>query len=270
MRKVFTILASTMIATTAMAEDTVTEVTAPATGVVVTGQIETVIAETATTDKYGATTSFDLGVSAAGVAFGGLDFVTDADNDLSLDEWHMGVNLGVATLSYGDQGNNWIGAEGEQTIADPAMGESLKVSVGDATVALGFTDTSADITDVANVQATYSINALELATVTGAIDYNMDSETTILGAGVGGVDLGVATASGAFTYDLDAETWGYEGVVASNGLTAYINGDDTEALQNIGGGYDYNLAGGLTLGGDVSYNVNDEEFTPSITAAFAF
>jgi len=239
--------------------------------VAVTGQIETVIAETAAdSDKYGATTSFDLGVAAAGVAFGGLDFVTDSDNDLSLDEWHMGVNVGLATISYGNQGNNWIGAEGEQTLADPAMGESLKVSLGDATVALGMTDSSADVTDFSNIQATYTMGVADAMSLTGAIDYNMDSENTILGAGLGGIGLGVATASGAFTYDMDAETWGYEGVVASGGLTAYVNGDNEETLQNIGGGYDYNIATGLTVGGDVSYNLDTEETTPSVTATFSF
>ena len=250
----------------AMAEEV-----AVANPVTLTGEIETKIAETAAnSDKYGATTTFGLDVGVTGIAFGGLDFAVGSDEKLALDEWHIGANLGLATVSYGDQGNNWIGAEGEQTIADPAMGDSLKVSVGDATVALGMTDATADVTDLSNVQATYTMGVADDLSLTGAVDYNLDSETTILGASLGGVDLGVATASGAFTYGLDSEAWGYEGVVATGGLTAYLNGDNVEALQNIGGGYDMTIAGGLELGADLSYNMNSEEFKPSVSASFSF
>ena len=248
---------------------TMAEEAAVANPVTLTGEIKTTIAETAA-DKYGATTTFGLDVGVTGIAFGGLDFAVGSDDKLALDEWHVGANLGLATVSYGDQGNNWIGAEGEQTIADPAMGDSLKVSVGDATVALGMTDATADVTDLSNVQATYTMGVADDLSLTGAVDYNLDSETTILGASLGGVDLGVATASGAFTYGLDSEAWGYEGVVATGGLTAYLNGDNVEALQNIGGGYDMTIAGGLELGADLSYNMNSEEFKPSVSAAFSF
>lgn len=248
---------------------TMAEEAAVANPVTLTGEIKTTIAETAA-DKYGATTTFGLDVGVTGIAFGGLDFAVGSDEKLALDEWHIGANLGLATVSYGDQGNNWIGAEGEQTIADPAMGDSLKVSVGDATVALGMTDATADVTDLSNVQATYTMGVADDLSLTGAVDYNLDSETTILGASLGGVDLGVATASGAFTYGLDSEAWGYEGVVATGGLTAYLNGDNVETLQNIGGGYDMTIAGGLELGADLSYNMNSEEFKPSVSASFSF
>ena len=248
---------------------TMAEEAAVANPVTLTGEIKTTIAETAA-DKYGATTTFGLDVGVTGIAFGGLNFAVGSDDKLALDEWHIGANLGLATVSYGDQGNNWIGAEGEQTIADPAMGDSLKVSVGDATVALGMTDATADVTDLSNVQATYTMGVADDLSLTGAVDYNLDSETTILGASLGGVDLGVATASGAFTYGLDSEAWGYEGVVATGGLTAYINGDNVDALQNIGGGYDMTIASGLELGAGVSYNMNSEEFKPSVSASFSF
>ena len=102
---------------------TMAEEAAVANPVTLTGEIKTTIAETAA-DKYGATTTFGLDVGVTGIAFGGLDFAVGSDDKLALDEWHVGANLGLATVSYGDQGNNWIGAEGEQTIADPAMGDS--------------------------------------------------------------------------------------------------------------------------------------------------
>lgn len=264
---IFTIVTVFSTATMAYAD---AEVAAPAVDPVsLTGKIETVIAENAS-DKYGATTTFGLDVGVTGVGFGGMDFAVGSDKDLELDEWHMGVDLGLAKVSYGDQGNIWIGAEGEQTIADPAMGESLKVSVGDATVALGMTDSAADVTDLSNIQATYSLGVLDGVSLTTALDYNMDSENTVLGAGVAGIDLGVASASGAFTYDMDASTWGYEAGVKNGGMVAYFNGDDTETFQNVGGGYDYTVANGVVVGADVAYNLNDEKFTPKVTASFSF
>ena len=76
----------------AMAEEV-----AVANPVTLTGEIKTTIAETAA-DKYGATTTFGLDVGVTGIAFGGLDFATGADDKLALDEWHIGANLGSATV----------------------------------------------------------------------------------------------------------------------------------------------------------------------------
>ena len=63
--------------------------------------------------------------------------------------------------------------------------------------------------------------------VTAAADFNLDTDNTVLGAGVAGIDLGVASLGGAMTYDMDAEVFGYETVATTGGLTAYLNGDDT-------------------------------------------
>ena len=59
-----------------------------------TGKIETVIAEGASGD-LGATSSFDLGVSAgSGLASGSMSFVVDSNNDLALDEYSIATSIG--------------------------------------------------------------------------------------------------------------------------------------------------------------------------------
>jgi len=97
----------------------------------------------------------------------------------------------------------------------------------------------------------------------------LDSENTVLGAGVSGLDLGVASLGGAMTYDMDAETFGFEGVATNGGLTAYLNGDDTDALQNIGGEYAVDV-NGATFTAGANYNIDTEDFAPTASVAFAF
>ena len=91
----------------------------------------------------------------------------------------------------------------------------------------------------------------------------------MLGAGVGGLNVGAAALSGALTYDVDAEAFGYEAVADAYGVTAYLNGDDTDMLQNVGGSYEYGL-GGAVLSAGVNYNIDTEDFAPTAGIAFKF
>jgi len=68
---------------------------------------------------------------------------------------------------------------------------------------------------------------------------------------------------------MDAETFGYEAVATSMGITAYLNGDDTDALQNIGGDYAVDVAGATFTAG-ANYNLDTEDFAPTASIAFAF
>ena len=68
--------------------------------------------------------------------------------------------------------------KGEQTLAAPAMTESVKVSVGDAAVAVGFTNWTTDVTDISNIQGSYAIGEVAGLNVTASGDYNLDSETS--------------------------------------------------------------------------------------------
>lgn len=254
MRKVFTILAATMIAGAAHAQT-------------ISGEVSLDVAENAAGD-YGVTTGFDLGVDAAGLATVDLDFSATDGGAVTLDNWTVGTTIGNLGVAIGDDNGVMPGAEGEQTLAAPAMTESVKVTAGDAAVAVGFTDWTADVTDISNVQGAYTLGVAGLS-VTAAADYNLDSKNTVLGAGVGGLDLGVAALGGAVTYDVDAELFAYEGVATVSGITAYVNGDQNDAFQNVGGSYDY-LIGGAKLGAGVNYNVDKEDFAPTASISFAF
>jgi hypothetical protein len=253
-------MVAAMATTSAMAETTVP---AP----VLSGEVSLDFAETAN-DKIGGTMGLDLGVDFAGAATVDLDFSATDGNSVTLDNWTVGTTVAGVGVAFGDDNGLMPGAEGEQTLAAPAMAESLKVTVGDAAVAVGLTDWTADVTDVSNVQGAYTFN-LAPVSVTAMADYNMDSENTVLGAEVGGVDVGTLSLGGAMTYDVDAEVFGFEAVTSAYGVTAYLNGDDTDYLQNVGGEYTMDV-GGATFSAGANYNVDTEDFAPTAGVAFNF
>ena len=254
MRKVFTILAATMVAGAAHAAD-------------VSGEVTLDVAENAA-GNYGVTTGFELGVDATGLGTVDLNFLATDGGAVTLDTWTVGTTVGSLGIAIGDDNGLFPGAEGEQTLAAPAMEESVKLSFGDAAVAVGFTDWTADVTDISNVQGAYTMNVAGLA-VTGAVDYNMDSKNTVVGAGVSGLEVAGLGLGGVVTYDTDASAFGYEAVANAYGVTAYVNGDDTDAFQNVGGSYDYVL-GGATLSAGANYNIDTENFAPTASISFSF
>jgi hypothetical protein len=264
MRNVFiTTVAAMAISTAAFAEDTV----APTVGPVISGAVNLDFAETAG-DKIGGTMGIELDIDAGSMATIDLNFVSADESALEVDTWAVGTNVAGVGVAVGDDLGVMPGAEGEQTLAAPAMAEAVQVTVGDAVVAVGLTDWSADITDISNIQGAYTLGLAGLdATV--AADYNLDSENTVLGAGVSGLDLGLASVGGALTYDMDAETFGYESVATAYGITAYLNGDDTDMLQNVGGEYAVDVAGATFTAG-ANYNIDTEDFAPTAGLAFNF
>jgi len=265
MRNVFiTTVAAMAISTAAFAEDTTT---AAPTGPVISGAVNLDFAETAG-DNYGGTMGIELDIDAGSLATVDLDFSATDGSSLTLDTWAVGTSVAGVGVAVGDDLGVMPGAEGEQTLAAPAMAEAVQVTVGDAVVAVGLTDWTADITDISNIQGAYTLNIASLD-VTAAADYNLDSENTVLGAGVAGLDLGLASIGGAMTYDVDAETFGYEGVATAMGITAYLNGDDTDALQNIGGEYEVDV-NGATFTAGANYNIDTEDFAPTAGISFNF
>ena len=71
------------------------------------------------------------------------------------------------------------------------------------------------------------------------------------------------------TYDTDAEAVAYEGTVGFSGITAYLNGSDTNKLQHIGGEYVLNV-NGAELSAGVDYDTDAEDFTPQAGLSFSF
>ena len=200
----------------------------------ITGEVTLDIAEN-TSGDWGGTLGVDVDIENAGVSLG---FGAAEGGDLNLDTWTVGTDMANMSVAIGNDNGAFVGAEGEQTLANPAMTESILIGTGPMSVALGFTDWNSDITDISNIQGSYN-----LGDITVAGDYNMDSENTVLGAEYAGLGLGIATLGGAVTYDMDAEMFAYEGVLTNGGITGYVNGDQDDALQNIGGDYTYMLGG---------------------------
>jgi hypothetical protein len=260
MRTFVLAMVAAMAATTAVAQ----EATVPTP--VLSGEVSLDFAETAN-DNYGGTMGLELGVDLGGTTAVDLNFEAVDGGALTLDTWAVGTVVGSVGVAFGDDLGVMVGAEGEQTLAAPAMAEAVQVMVGDAKVSVGFNDWTADITDVSNIQGAYTMNVAAFD-ITAAGDYNLDTENTVLGASVGTEMSGIAL-TGVATYDVDAEAIGYEGVVGAYGVTAYVNGDDTDALQNVGGEYEM-AVGGATFTAGANYNIDTEDFAPTAGLSFNF
>jgi hypothetical protein len=257
MRTIVLATAVAMAATSAMAD--------------MTGTIELDFAENTATSKTEATATIGLDVASTnGLAFGGFEFDSVDGGNLTLGDYHVGVVVGEATVSYGEQGGllpEAIAAAGFDALNDPnaAMTESLQVSAMGASVALGLTDVTTDVTDVANVQAAYTVT-MPAVDITAAVDYNRTTEKYIWGGRAAG-ELAGTTAGLTATYA--AEVMAFEADVTMSGVTAYLNGDENDATQNAGvewsKGFD-----GLTLTADANYNFDSSDVTPGVNLSFNF
>jgi hypothetical protein len=235
---------------------------------VLSGEVELKFTQNATTDDWGGVMGLDMDINAAGLASVDLDLSASDGNAVTLDSWTVGTTVNSIGIAIGDDNGVMPDAEGNHTLAAPVMSESLKVTAGSAEVAVGLTDWNTDITDISNIQGAYSLDMGAFA-LTAAGDYNFNTENTVLGAGVSDLALGDASLGGAVSYDMDAENLAYEGTLGLAGLTGYMNGDQDDALQNVGGEYTY-MIGGAELEGGINYNLDSEEFTPQVTVGFSF
>jgi hypothetical protein len=263
-------MVAAMATTSAMAEDTVTKTQAPV-GPVLTGAVNLDFAETAA-GKTAGVMGIELDIDAPGVATVDLDFKATDGNALTLDTWTVGTTVAGVGVAFGDDNGllpeTDANASADGTLAKPAMTESLALSFGNASVVVGLTDWTTDVTEVSNLQGAYTVDA-GIVDVTASADYNRTSENTVLGAEVGGLDLGMMTAGGALTYDTDAADWAFEGSVATGGLSAYINGTDDNRLQHIGGEYVLNYAG-AELSAGVDYDTDAKDWKPTAGLSFNF
>lgn len=225
--------------------------------------------------SYVAETNLVLGASQrmdVGLAFGGFEFESVDGGDLTIDEWQIGIALPIATLSFGNQGDIFVSNDfeivGGDTIANPSSDhESLIVDFGDAAVMVGFTDIKNDLGDIENIQGSYTL-AVAGIDVTAVGDYNVDTENFIVGAKVDS-SFGDFNVGKIVTYTDATETFGYELSAGYSFVTSFINGDNNEALQNVGAGVEYDL-NGLGLYAEGTYNVNTDENSVGAGVNFSF
>lgn len=234
----------------------------------ISGEVETVVAETAG-DKYGATTSLDLNLNVYSTGTARMNFVVDATSkEIKLDEWAIGVPLGMVNLSFGDQGNIFVEGETGVTLEEPDMGTSISAEAMDVKIAIGFSDITADVTDVENIQGSYN-SAFGIIGVTSSGDYNLGSKDWILGnridADLDSVAVGVTT-----TYGSAYKTFAFEVDATAYGITAYVAGDQDDFAQNVGASYEYYLTSNLQINAGADYNIDSEELKPEFGVLFNF
>ena len=238
---------------------------------IMTGAVSLDFAETAA-GKTAGTMGVELDIDAGSLATVDLDFKATDGTALTLDTWTVGTSVAGLGLAFGDS-NGLLPETNANTTADgtlhaPAMTESLQVTMGDASVAVGLTDWTTDVTEVSNLQGAYTLDA-GIVDVTASADYNRTSENTVLGGALTGLDLGMMTAGGMMTYDTDASKMAYEGSLALNGITAYVNGDDTNKLQHVGG--EYVVAwNGAELSAGVDYDTDSTNLKTQAGISFKF
>lgn len=254
---------ATLLAGAAFAENTMPSTTGP----IFNGSVEVEIKENDAGD-YGATTTIEAGVEA-GLTFGSLSFESVDADSFDLDEWQIGAYIGRAAISFGDQDGVFVESWSDYSdILEPAMTESLQVSVGDIAVAVGFNDVASDISDISNIQGAYTLglNGLDLTT---SADYNFDSEEWAVGSRVEGIQLASVDLGATMSYGSDSEDLAYEVDGTVRGITGYLNGNSDDMLRNIGVGYERGF-GAMTLSSDVNYDTDAEDLAPRITATFNF
>ena len=175
----------------------------------------------------------------------------------------MGTSFGETTVSVGDQGDIWIAAEGEHTIANPKMDESVIVSMGNAAVAVEFGDWKNDVSNIEAIAGAYSTDVGEFG-MTVAGDYDRVTEKYTLG---GRVDM--SGAGMAVTYSESTEKLAYELDSSSGAISAYLNGDEDDMLKNAGGGYTWDI-NGMDVEAGANYDIDLGDISPKLTMSFSF
>lgn len=240
-------------------------------GPVVSGSINVEVTEN-TAGEWVAATTLGAGIEAEGLAFGSIS-VEAVDGEFDIDGWMIGTRVGMATVSFGDQGDLFVGNDfeivGGDTIANPAGGnESLIVETNFASVMVGLTDVTEDITDVANLQGAATMD-LGAGSLTGVVDYNVGSEEFTLGGKAAMALPGNINLGGIVTYATATETIGYEASAGYGPVTGFVNGDDADMFQNVGAGVAMRW-NGFNLYGEGAYNMDSEATTMGAGISFKF
>ena len=211
-----------------------------------------------------ATPSLSFGTSAsAGNASVGLK--VDGSGNIYVDRWKVGTTMGGVALSYGDQKDLFqLGAGlekvGGDTLANPAeSATSLIAGFSGVQVLVGLGDATTDTSDVANLQV-----ATEVAGATVVVDYNLGTTDVVFGLAYTVADVNLtATYADQLAYEA-----GY--TFADYGVAVYVNGDESNFLQNVGAGYSTKLADGASVYAEANYNVDTQTMTPAAGISFSF
>ena len=241
----------------------------------VTGTVEVDITENASND-YISTESIKLGIAGdQGVAFGSIKVKTNASDQFVLDEYSIGANISdTASVSYGDQGDIFIGGGletvGANTIANPSdAGESIKATIGNLSLRGKFTDTDTDISDFDTIQAKYTTTVSKFS-IGGSVDHTISTDDNIYAGSVAFALNEKANLSTVVTHDASlTNEVAYESIIKVGGLSAYVDGDESDWSKNVGAGYKSTWKD-LTWYVEANYNLDTEDTTPAMGVAVSF
>lgn len=238
----------------------------------VSGEVNVEITENAA-GKHIATTTLGVDFGASDLAFGSVETESVDGATFTIDTWNIGTNVGGVTVSFGKQEDLMVENDfeivGGDTIAAPADDhESIMLSYGSATLMVGLTDVTADVTEVENVQVAYG-TVVAGADVTGVVDLNNFTNETTVGVKSSFMLNDSIVIGGIATYGTDTELFGYEASAGYGIATGFVNGDDTDMLQNVGVGVSTEF-NGLGVYAEGSYNIDAKDTTVGMGVTFNF
>ena len=231
----------------------------------VTGSVEMEVAK-ASDGVYAMTPTLALGFGTALVdGVNGTASISMEDNEIS--GYTIGASVGKFALSVGNQDGIFVGGYEGNTLADPTSADvSVIASAGNAKLFIGLADPESDLGDIQNVQVAYTHAVDETLKLTGSVDYNVSTEDYVYGVNVDGYKAGLVNVGATVTY---SDIFAYEATVSKGGVTAFLGGDENDAAQEVGVGYETKV-GSLAISTKAVYNLNDDELSPSITAKVVF
>tara|TARA_S200002703_G_scaffold35109_1_gene30311 strand:+ start:3190 stop:3978 length:789 start_codon:yes stop_codon:yes gene_type:complete len=241
----------------------------------ITGTVELDITQNANND-YISTESIKLGIGGdSGVAFGSINVKTNASNQVVLDEYSIGANINdKASVSYGEQGDIFIGGGletvGANTIANPSdAGESIVLNISGLSLRGKFSDTDTDISDFDTVQAKYSTTVNKF-TVGASVDHTITTDDNIYAGSIAFALNESANLSTVLTHDASlTNEVAYESIISVGGLSAYVDGDDSDWSKNVGAGYKGTWKDlGYYVEGN--YNLDSKDATQAMGVSIAF
>jgi hypothetical protein len=238
----------------------------------ISGSVGVDFKKNTTTDNIYATKDVDIDISSD-VGFASVALITNTNDQVILDEYALGVKSEMGSLSYGDQGDIFIGGGlevvGADTLANPSDdGESIMATWKNTSARFKFTDSSSDVTDFATLQLKHSID-VGVMNWSGSVDHTIETDNNIF-ALQGQLPVGTFDVTGVATHDdtLTNEI-AYETIVAKNGFSVFVNGDESDWSKNTGAGYKATWKS-LDWYIEAGYNLDSEDVTPAAGMSVKF
>jgi len=238
----------------------------------VTGSVGVDFSENAAGDVI-ATKDIDLDISSD-VGFASIAVITNASDELVLDEYALGVKGPRGSISYGDQGDIFIGGGlevvGADTLANPSdAGESILINAKNTSVRFKFTDTGTDVTDFDTIQVKHSLTLGSVA-VAGSVDHTIETDDNIFAVeGVASLGSEAKLTAVATHNENLADPTAAEAIISTGGYSLFVNGDESDWTQNAGAGYKSTYKS-VDWYIEAGYNMDSEDVTPAAGVSVNF